>query len=153
MAAIVGTNSYVDVVAADVYFSDKFGFGLWVDGVDKDGALISAAQVLDHSCNWYGYPCVADQPLSFPRTPDCPVVPDSVMYAQCEIAYLIVSTGSTTQDGGDALTELKAGSVTLKFKATSISNPLGSALIAALLSPFGLCKGSGSTSFVALARQ
>ncbi len=153
MTIEVGTNSYVTVVEADAYFAAGYDFPKWDSEPNKEGALVSAAQQLDVQCIWAGDPCDADQAMSFPRTPDCPEIPQNIKNAQCEIAYRIVDTGSTQTDTGDPLTEIKAGSVTIKFKASSPGNPLINTLTNKLLSGYGLCSGSGSTTIVPIVRQ
>lgn len=144
MVATKGVNSYVTAAEATTYFSDKFGYSSWTAFVAKDGALVSARQILDYQCQWFGEKSDSTQPLAFPRTPDADPVPQEVMDAQCEIAFAISVTGSTVTDGGDALEELKAGDVSLKFKATKNANPLVNDLTRALLSQFGLCGGKGT---------
>ncbi len=152
MAVIVGTNSYITVAEADAYFAERYGYDKWDLEPDKEGALISATQNLDMMCTWLGTKCDDSQALAFPRTPDCPEVPQDIMDAQCEVAYNIVNQGSVSQDAGDPLTELKAGSVTLKFEASSPNNPLRSGLVDNLISGYGLC-GGGSTRIIPMERQ
>jgi hypothetical protein len=153
MTAVIGTNSYVNVIEATAYFADKYGYTLWAGESDKDGALVSACQQLDNMCDWYGSKVSDSQALAFPRTPDANPIPQVIKDAQCEIAYNIVSTGSVSTDGGDPLTELKAGSVQLKFDAKSTGNPLVNDLISRLLAPYGLCAGGGGTTLISIKRQ
>jgi len=152
MTITVGENSYVTIQEADDYFADKYGYDKWSTEPNKEGALISAAQQLDIRCTWFDSPVAADQAMAFPRTPGANPTPQNIKDAQCEIAYRIVDTGSTQTNSGDPLTELKAGSVTLKFKASSSSNPLINDLTSNLLSPYGLCSG-GSTKLIPIERQ
>lgn len=154
MTATIGVNSYVDVAEADAYFSATFDNPGWSAITDKDGALVSARQQLDNMCQWFGYPSVDGQALAFPRLPDADPVPQVVKDAQCEIALQIGTQGSTSTDSGDPLEELKAGSVTLKFKTSGgSSNPLQTDLITSLLKQYGLCQGGGSTRLVPIMRQ
>jgi len=152
MPVVVGTNSYVTVAEATTYFADRYGYGAWVAEVNKDAALISAAQVLDNYCQWYGYPVAEDQVLEFPRYPDAEVVPQDVKDSQCEIAFLIVTQGSVNQKSDDSVEELKAGSVSMKFKATQKGNPLTNVLVDSMLLPYGMCSGSGSTKVIQVER-
>jgi len=149
MTITVGTDTYVTVVEADAYLAVRYGYETWalLDEPTKEKSLVSAAQQLDLLCVWYGDACEDDQVLAFPRTADCPDTPIAIKNAQCEIAYAINNAGSTSTDGGDPLTELKAGSVTLKFDAGSTANPIVSDLTRDMLKPYGLCSG-GSTSIV-----
>ena len=154
MTATVGTNSYVNESEADTYFADKFGYDNWgtATSANKNASLVSATQQLDLLCSWYGYKTDTDQLLAFPRLPDADPVPQAVKDAQCEIAYGIITSGSTSIEGGDPLTELKAGSVTLKFDAGSTPNPIINDLATKLLSQYGLCSGTGSTKIVQMVR-
>ncbi|RLC88516.1 MAG: hypothetical protein DRJ03_02595 [Chloroflexi bacterium] len=151
----VGVDTYVTVLEADTYFAARYGYESWalLDEPTKEKALISAAQQLDLQCAWYGSRVDDEQLLAFPRTPDADPVPQAIKDAQCEIAFAITTTGSTSTDGGDPLTELKAGSVTLKFEASSTGNPLISNMTSSMLAPYGLCGGSGSTKLVPMERQ
>lgn len=150
MSIDVGTNSYVTVEEADAYFSDRYGYDKWASETNKEGALISATQQLDNLCVWSGFKVDSEQDLAFPRNPDANPVPRAVKDAQCEITYAIVDTESTSTSADDALAELKAGSVTLKFDADSStqSNPLISGLTIKLLAPYGLCGGPGKVPMV-----
>lgn len=155
MTAIVGTNSYVDVAEAGAYFADTYDADKWEAETNKDGALVSAAQQLDLMCEWFGYPSADDQTLAFPRLPDADPVPQAIKDAQCQIALNISQTKSTSTDSGDPLSEMKAGSVTMKWEvsAGASSNPLTNDQIQGLLKPYGFCQGGGSTTLTPILRQ
>ena len=146
--------SYNTVAEADAYFSAGYGYDKWpgLDNAAKQQALDSAQRQLDVSCTWYGDKCDSSQDNAFPRTPDCPNVPADVKAAECEIAYNIVSTGSTSTGSGAQLTEIKAGSVGLKFEAGAAGNPLVNTLTTKLLLPYGMCSGSGTTTVIPIVR-
>ena len=146
--------SYNTIVEADAYFLAGYGYTKWDALTDptKQQALESAQQQLDNMCIWYGEPTEEDQDNAFPRDGDTEV-PEDVKTAELEIAYAIVDTGSTSTDSGDPLSELKAGSVTLKFDAGASSNPLINDLTDKLLTQYGICGGSGSTKLVPMERQ
>ena len=153
MAITVGTNSYLTEEDATLYFADKFGYDKWSGEANKPGALISATQQLDLLCNWHGLKSDSDQNLEFPRSyvtleVDSDPVPQAVKDAQCEIAYSIVDTASVSTDIDDSLTELKAGSVNMKFKATAARNPLINDLVVKLLAPYGSCSFGGAVDVV-----
>lgn len=152
MPITVGVNSYVTEAEALAYFAERFGYSSWVAEAKKVEALISATQILDVYCEWYGYPIDDDQPLAFPRGPDSTTVPIAIKNSQCEIAYLISTTGSTNIDPDDALEILKAGSVQFNFKATSPQNPIVNKLVEKMLKPYGMCSG-GSTKLIPMERQ
>lgn len=149
MALAVGVNSYVTVAEADTYFLDRYGYDLWspLSNTAKEQALVSACLQMDAMCEWYGYPTDPDQELAFPRDGET-TVPDAVKNAQCEIAYMIVVKGSSLSEisvgaAENPLSELKAGSVGLKFDTSKNTNiteaPLVSAYTSALLAPYGDC--------------
>lgn len=144
---IIGTNSYVTEAEATAYFSDKYGYSKWTTESNKDKALISARQQLDLLCNWYGEKSEPDQVPEFPNTYISPT-PQDIKDAQCEIAYAIVDTESVSTDADDALTELKAGSVNMKFKATAVRNPLVNDLVMKLVAPYGSCSTGGAIDVV-----
>lgn len=144
MALVVGVNSYVTVQEADDYCADRYGYDAWATASDKDKALISAADILDGLCVWKGLPSEDDQVLEFPRDISDNVVPQAVKDAQCEVAFSIINLGSTSTDGGDALEELKAGSVSMKFKAHSTKNPLVNSTVLSFLQPYGFCAAGGT---------
>ncbi len=133
---VVGTDTYVTIPEADTYFIARYGYESWalLDESSKQQALASAFTQMNAMCSWFTAP-IAPYPQGFKD-------------AQCEIAFAITATGSTSTDGGDPLTELKAGSVTLKFEAGSSDNPLISDLTSQLLAEYGLCSSGGGTSII-----
>lgn len=153
MPIIVGTNSYVTEAEADAYFSERFGYPSWDTEANKVQALVSATQVLDLYCEWYGWPLDEDQLLAFPRGPNSEEVPLAIKNAQCEIAYSIAVTGSVNQVPDDAVEMLKAGSVQLQFKTSTPHNPIVNTLVDKMLKPYGMCSGSGSTKLIPIERQ
>ena len=136
-----GVDTYVTVIEADSYFLARYGYESWDALTDtvKEQALVSAFSQMNAMCTWF-------VTLASPY-------PQGIKDAQCEIAYAITVTGSTSTDAGDPLSELKAGSVTLKFEAGSSGNPLVNDLTEQLLSEYGLCSGSGGTSIIPLEIQ
>lgn len=152
MAATVGVNSYVSAADATAYFGDKYGFDLWTPSTKKDAALVSARQLLDTYCSWFGHKVSESQPMAFPRTPDADPVPQDIKDAQCEIAYKIIENNSVSQVADDPLVSLKAGSVEMVFKPSKAGNPSSSKLVDSLLAPYGLCAGSGSTLLIPVGR-
>ena len=153
MALTPDTDTYLTVAEADTYFSARYGYDSWalLDNPTKEKALISATQQLDLLCTWNGYKSDSDQQLEFPRSGtslDADPTPQAIKDAECEIAFLITTEESVSTDGGDALTELKAGSVTMKFKATTTGNPIVNDLTVKLIAPYGSCMGAGSIALV-----
>lgn len=146
--------SYNTPTEATEYFAARYGYDLWppLTEEQQQQALTSAQQQLDNMCFWYGDPTDPEQDNAFPRN-GATEVPQDVKDAECEIAYSIVSTNSTSTTSGDPLTELTAGSVTLKFDAGTSNNPLVNDLTTKLLAPYGLCSGGGSTTIIPMERQ
>ncbi len=146
----VGVDTYNDVAEADTYYSVNYGYPDWaaLDTAVKEQLLVSSTSHLDMMCTWYGVKCVADQALAFPRTDDCPDIAPAIKTAQLEVAYSMHTAGTATVTAGDPLTELTAGSVTLKFKASSASNPFKTDYVTELISPYGMCGGSGQIPLV-----
>lgn len=153
MPLVVNENSYVTVLEADDYFSDRFGKEAWAAETNKEGALISAAQFLDLACSWYNSPCEVDQKMAFPRIPDCPNVPQAVKDAQCEIAFSMVSSGGSETGAEPEMKKLKAGSVEMEWFESGVTNSsLMPDISKALLSSYGDCSASslagGSTRII-----
>jgi len=156
MALVVGGNSYVNEAEATAYFDERYGYSKWAAEADKEAAIVSAAQPLDLQCSWFGDKVDDAQDMEFPRTPDADPVPQEIKDAQCEIAYAIVDEGSTGTVSDDPVSELTAGPVTLKFKASATlgGNPLINSLTSKLLVQFGICSsGSGSTKIIPIGLQ
>jgi hypothetical protein len=155
MPAIVGTNSYVTVAEADAYMAAGYGFEAWANEANKDGALISAARALDMQCSWTGSKSDPNQDLAFPRKPDADPVPQDIKDAQCEIAFMVSSTGSTAQTSMSKgqLKSLKAQGDLEWYEAGGSFNPLVNTMVSSLLSQYGLCRGNGSTRIIPLKRQ
>lgn len=145
---VVGENTYGTEAEADSYFADRYGYDKWATESNKSGALVSATQILDLMAEWYYEKCDPEQLLEFPRTNDCPNIPTDIKNAQFEIAYQVIDRGSAIYVQEDSITELKAGSVTLKFKATSSKNPFKTDLVISLISPYGLVLSAGPTQII-----
>jgi len=147
-------DTYVEVVEADAYFDKLYGYDKWtdLDETTKEQLLRSAVQRLDLLCSWFGDLCATDQPLAFPRTPDC-TTPQGVKDAQCEIAYLFLDTQTTKPTEENPLKKMKAGGVEMEwFDRLPAINPLESGIVVDLLRPFGLCPGAGATKMVPIFR-
>jgi len=140
---------YNTVEEATGYFSERYGFDLWAEQSVpvQTSALVSANQILDLLAEWYGTKVDIDQDNEFPRSGltftvkvDDNGIPLDIKYCECEIAFKIVETGSTSTLADDSLEELKAGPASLKFKAMVKSNPLVNGIVKKLLTKYGLCE-------------
>lgn len=106
-AVIVGTNAYISVADADIYFDNNLQFAAW-DALDPDTkarAIITAAQSIS---------LFVDDPCKLPLTP--PVDPN-LANANAELALYYqqnpdsISSGST----GSNTKRAKAGSAEVEF--------------------------------------
>jgi hypothetical protein len=69
MALVKGTNSYVTVAEAEIYFSDRVDVKAWTnaDETVKSQALTTATTILDN-LDWAGVVLDSSQTLAFPRS-------------------------------------------------------------------------------------
>ena len=156
MALTPDVDSYVTVVEADAYFAAHFGYDEWagLQTETKEQLLRSAVPILDHSCSWFEKKCADDQPLAFPRQPDC-VTPQGVKDAQCELAYLLyLKGGPASQDAAEnPLKRMKAGGVEMEWHdRISSVDAMSSGLVSQLLGQYGFCSQSGSTRTIPVGR-
>jgi hypothetical protein len=96
MAFVVGTNTYISVANADIYFNERLYTESWdavVLSADKEIALITAFNLLDTSFDWFYDKTESDQIQEFPRNDEL-VVPQKIINAQCEIVLLLLRNGA-----------------------------------------------------------
>ena len=155
MAIVVGTDTYLTVADSDTYFASRYGFDDWagLGTTVKEQALVSATQLLDLMCDWYGVKVDDAQALAFPRYPDATPVPQEVIDAQCEIAFAITASGSTSTTGEQKLKSLEAAGNLEWYEGKDYTNPLVSDLTYSLLAQFGTCTGTGSTTMIDVGRS
>jgi len=113
MALVKGTNSYVTVAEADLYFETRIDVDAWTssNNSQKESALVTATMLLD-TLNWTGTAVSASQPLAFPRDGsyyDSKVgeevlftssTPDRVIKATYELAYHLLNNDGLLDDTG-----------------------------------------------------
>jgi hypothetical protein len=149
MALIKGVNSYVTVVDAESYFSDRLDVAAWTDAdaLQKPQALVTATAILDEN-NWGGQAVSSEQSLAFPRNityfdPKLGMnvtisdTPSRILIATYELAYHFLNNDGLLDDTGsvDALT---VASVDLKsIKSASRLPYFVRKLIAPLLATGG----------------
>ncbi len=153
MSAVVGTNSYITVAEADTYFSENYGYEAWDTCSDKDGALVSATKQLDLMCAWYGSKSDPDQGIEFPRAPDADPVPQEIKNAECEIAYSIVSVGSTATQADQEIKKVESEGNIEWFQGKPYGNQLINDLVVSMVKQYGLCAGNGSTTTIPAGRS
>jgi hypothetical protein len=101
MSLVVGTNSYIDVTNADLYFAERLHSVNWTgaETADKEKALIQATGMIDDLFDWPGTVTDEDQSLGWPRTGvyDCEgrevdpdTIPDAIEKATCEQAIYLL---------------------------------------------------------------
>lgn len=142
----VGVNSYSSVEDADLYFEDRVFSDLWSSSDKKDKLLISATQLLDSLCRWYGYPTDPDQKLSFPVDGET-TVPDDILVCTYELAYSILENNKAKfTDEDSEILSIKAGSVEMKFGDTNTSQSvLVNNIVRSKLKKYGMCSFGGSS--------
>jgi hypothetical protein len=103
MALVVGTNSYLDVTDADLYFDARLHSDNWTnaESADKEKALIHATRMIDDLFEWPGDIADDDQDLAWPRSGvydsegreiDETVIPDEIKEATCEQAIYLLGS-------------------------------------------------------------
>ena len=97
---VVGTNTFVALMDADTYHSDR-GNSAWASAseTDRQTALIKATDYINNHYRWKGVKTESDQGLAWPRTGafdsdgyeiDTDVIPEEVERATSEMALLII---------------------------------------------------------------
>lgn len=131
MALQKGINSYVTVIEADAYFSDRLDVSAWVsaDATQKAQALVTATMLLDDQI-WVGTAVSESQPLAFPRngeyfdprlgtTQYMDVVPARILRATMEEAYHLLNNDGVLDDTGSVATMNVAGISLSTIKAAN----------------------------------
>lgn len=134
MALVVGTNSYISVADADLYFEGRLNTDAWdaLDVPTKETSLIQATRQLDQLYLWQGFITDINQTLGWPRIGayDCngvliedDEIPRGVEEGTCEFA-LWYSDGNSTSSNApvtdlSGLSEVKVSSITLKYDGDS----------------------------------
>ena len=137
MALTKGTNSYVTLAEAEVYFADRLDVSAWNDASDsvKSQALVTASMMLN-DYNWTGTAVSDSQTLAFPRegtyfdplygseqTLSDTEVPNRIIQATYELAHHLLNNDGVLDDTGE-LNSLKVGSITLDFRHSPSTLPL-----------------------------
>lgn len=154
----VDANSYCSIENGDAYHETHLYATDWEDAGDDDKckALQMATRLLDSWFDWYGSVSSGTQRLLWPRinvtAPNgypqaSDEIPERIVQGTAELARQLIA-GDRTADSEtevNGLTELTAGSVSMKFKSTA-SKPIPDAVMS-LVSVFGTLKsrsGSGA---------
>ena len=144
----VGENSYVDVSDATDYYADRLDSDEWTNFPNQEQALITATTLLDSLCTWSGEKTDPNQHLEFPRNGDTEV-PKDIITSQLEIALEMIKQGSSSfVESSEALSKLKAGSVTLEWYEKEFIIPVINSLVKSLLSKYGSCFFGGNSVIV-----
>jgi len=158
-----GVNSYGTLDEFKEYLKGRYGSEVVNTVPSRAALLITAARELDLLiCG--SKPATATQAMLFPVAGGCGCIPRAVKVAQFEIAINLATIGGVpgsiaSESSGQEVTEIKAGSVGLKFGSSSTKsvsrakgNPLLTDNVKALLSPYGLCDTGGGTTIVKVYR-
>ena len=158
MALVKGTNSYVDLDEAEVYFEDRLDVAAWTDADDesKEQALVTATMLLEEQ-PWTGYAADETQSLAFPRVgeyfdPRLGInvqlkstdsdVPVRLKKATYELAYHLINNDGILDSTGK-VTDIEVGSISLKTVMTPNVLPN---LVRRMIKPL-LISGGGRTWF------
>ncbi len=122
MALVVGTNTYISLADAEIYFTNRFGSSAWtaLSNTDKEKLLLSATRLLDKYATFEGEKADPDQLLEFPRYGEL-IVPTDIISAQCEIAVSVASNGGIIANPEPAIKSMKADVVELVWNDKSSS--------------------------------
>jgi hypothetical protein len=134
-ANVPNANSYIALADAATYFANR-NDTVWTnaDPDSQGGALVRAAAGMDYWLNgrWRGRRANAVQALDWPRcgifdsdgycVPNN-VVPQKVMFAQCEVAKIELTTPFIQQSVSkdDCPESVEVGPINVKYKATAPS--------------------------------
>jgi len=126
MTLTVGTNSFISLEDAEVYFTDRLTITSWddADNASKESALITATNLLNVK-NWVGYTEDEDQVLAFPREGEYyePIngqyilfdgIPSRIKKATCETALHHLKNDNLLDNKGSTLSVLKVGQIQLE---------------------------------------
>lgn len=123
-------NSFLTVERADELAGEWIGAEVWTDAspTQQEAALISATRLISRLC-FEGTATASTQQLPFPRTGltarsgyvlDTTVIPLDVEYATFEMALTLLKDPTTANESDVAaqgISEVKAGSVHIKFRS------------------------------------
>jgi hypothetical protein len=128
-------NTYASRSFADTYHESHIdSAGTWAGATDaeKDIALVMATRLLDAKYEWHGVATDEDQVLQWPRTGlldyirrsslNYDTYPTQLAQATSEMARLLLASDTTGElaQVNAGLTQLTAGSITMKFKESGI---------------------------------
>lgn len=129
MALVVGTNSYINVADADIYFEHAIHADAWdaAPAATKESALVTATRTLDRQ-GWLGekYQDAPTQVLDFPRSGltdsegdavDETAVPQEIFDATCEYGLALINDAALQdqQNTGSNIKKVKAGSAEIEY--------------------------------------
>jgi hypothetical protein len=151
MALVKGTDAYVTVAEAEVYFSRRLDVAAWAaaDATMKEQSLITAANVLEN-LRWEGVVLDEFQPLAWPRISSYfdprlgmqvdtgADVPKRVTDANFEMAYHLLNNDGLLDESG-RVRDISLGGIALSAVIpTSLIPPTVTRLIRPLLANAGV---------------
>ena len=124
MSLVLDSNSYQDVVGAEVYFATRLASTAWIEAStsDKEAALCTSTRMLDE-LSWKGQSVSPEQPLAFPRygeyfdtrqgyVRDMSPTPLCIKVLCCELALHILGSVDVLSDTGRVM-DFDVGGVSL----------------------------------------
>jgi len=125
MSLTVGTNSYIDVANADIYFAHAIHADKWDESTSatKTDALVTATRTLDRK-QWVGTKYGDPQTLDWPRSGvtdreggavAADSVPQFVVDATCELALALIQDVSVQAPDGSKIGRIKTGTVEVEL--------------------------------------
>lgn len=130
---VVGTNTYISLADAEIYFLDRLNIDTWTVASNdtKTKALLMACKIVDDQ-RYQGQPFLYTQSMAFPRyglknRQNQPIptlaTPDDVKWAQCEQALFILdqvasqdATSDRRQMIREGVSEVRIGDYSEKYR-------------------------------------
>ena len=127
---IIGTNTYVDLIAADAHFDARLHAGAWINATEdtRKKSLLMAALLLDRHITWLGSKAFPEQALEWPRVGISWVpagsVPPSVKTAQMELALILIERDTTALNALAGMSEVTVDALKIKVNPSDRVKPV-----------------------------
>lgn len=141
MAITVGTNCYVSLADADLFFSTHMGGGEWsASSVQaREAALVTATGIIDNDYQFIGVTISASQTLAWPRsgatyldpqtnrltTPNDQETPRRVVLATLELALHLIRNSDALYDGDQTFEKIKIGPIEIQDNVSNYNKVTG----------------------------
>lgn len=117
---LTGTNSYVTVDEATVYFADRIHADAWTSASadNQAKALVTAAVLLDRHIVWQGAKASPAQGMEWPRLGIPGIAPDTtpkaVKVAQMELALVLLTKDTTALPDTAGMKSIQADTIKIE---------------------------------------